>query len=252
VPRARLGGGQRKGHFVIVFGGKGILLDVEGTTSSISFVYDVLFAYAKQHVGEFLSGRRDDPLVRDLAGGLAATAGVPAPDLADPAVVTRIALAAIELMNRDVKDTALKALQGMIWRSGFESGELVAHVFDDVPEALGRWTDSGLDVRIYSSGSIEAQRLFFAHTAAGDLTPLLRGHYDTTTGPKREAESYARIAVDMGIAPRQILFVSDVGAELDAARQAGMATALAVRPGNREAGGVLHHESVASFAEIHT
>jgi enolase-phosphatase E1 len=238
---------------VIVFGGRGILLDVEGTTSSISFVYDVLFAHAKRHIGEFLSGRRDDPRVRDLAAGIAATAGLSGGvDLADPAGVTRLALAAVELMNRDVKDTALKALQGMIWRSGFETGELVAHVFDDVPAAFHRWADSGLDVRIYSSGSIEAQRLFFAHTASGDLTPLLRGHYDTTTGPKREAASYARIAADMGIPSRQILFVSDVGAELDAARQAGMATALAVRPGNREPGGVLEHEPIASFAEIET
>jgi enolase-phosphatase E1 len=212
---------------VIVFDGRGILLDVEGTTSSISFVYDVLFVHAKTHVGDFLAAHADDPLVR-------------------------VALAAVDLMNRDIKDTALKALQGMIWRSGFESGGLVAHVFDDVPPALAQWADAGLDVRIYSSGSIEAQKLFFGHTAAGDLTPHLRGHYDTTTGPKREASSYAAIAADMDLEPRQILFVSDVGAELDAARQAGMATALAVRPGNRDAGGLLEHEPIASFAEIVT
>ena len=235
---------------MIVFDGRGILLDVEGTTSSISFVYDVLFVHAKSRVGEFLAGRPADRRVMDLAAAIAATAGATvtvAEVAADP---TRAALAAIELMNRDVKDTALKELQGMIWRSGFESGELVAHVFEDVPPALAAWADSGLDVRIYSSGSIEAQKLFFGHTAAGDLTPHLRGHYDTTTGPKREAASYTRIAADMGLPPRQILFVSDVGAELDAARTAGMATALAVRPGNRDAGGIMEHESVASFAEI--
>jgi enolase-phosphatase E1 len=140
----------------------------------------------------------------------------------------------------------------MIWRSGFESGELVAHVFDDVPPALAAWADSGLDVRIYSSGSIEAQQLFFGHTAAGDLRPLLRGHYDTTTGPKREPASYTAIAADMGLTPRQVLFVSDVGAELDAARAAGMATALAIRPGNREPGGIFEHEPIESFAEIVT
>jgi enolase-phosphatase E1 len=140
----------------------------------------------------------------------------------------------------------------MIWRSGFESGRIVAHVFDDVAPALARWADSGLDVRIYSSGSTEAQRLFFGHTAAGDLTRFLRGHYDTTTGPKREATSYAAIAADMGIEPRQILFVSDIGAELDAARAAGMATALAVRPGNRDAGGIYEHQPIESFAEIVT
>lgn len=230
---------------MIVFGGQGILLDVEGTTSSISFVYDVLFAFAKQHVGEFLTRHAADPAVTALAAGILADAGA-----TSPADTTRAALAAIDLMNRDVKSTPLKALQGLIWRSGFESGELVAHVFDDVPPALEQWSSSGLDVRIYSSGSIEAQKLFFGHTSAGDLTPHLRGHYDTTTGPKREAESYTKIAAAMGFEPRQILFVSDVGAELDAARKAGMATALAIRPGNREPGGLLDHETLSSFAEI--
>jgi len=119
-----------------------------------------------------------------------------------------------------------------------------------VPETLAQWADSGLDVRIYSSGSIDAQKLFFSHTGAGDLTPHLRGHYDTTTGPKREAASYRAIAADMGMEPREILFISDVGEELDAARQAGMATALAIRPGNREPGGRLEHESLELFTEI--
>jgi enolase-phosphatase E1 len=247
-----VGGSQRKGHAVTVFDGRGILLDIEGTTSSIAFVYDVLFAHAKAQVGDFLMAHAADPTVRAAALGIAAAVGLPPTDPATPEGRTRVALAAIDLMNRDIKDTSLKALQGMIWRSGFESGTLVAHVFDDVPPALAQWADSGLDVRIYSSGSIEAQKLFFGHTAAGDLTPLLRGHYDTTTGPKREAASYAAIAVDMRLEPRQILFVSDVGAELDAARQAGMATALAVRPGNRDAGGLFVHEPVHSFAEIVT
>jgi enolase-phosphatase E1 len=235
---------------VIVFGGRGILLDVEGTTSSISFVYDVLFAFARQHVGDFLLQHRLDPAVQAAAVALAAEAGAVDATLADPDGVTRLALAAIDLMNRDVKSTPLKSLQGMIWRSGFDSGELVSHVFDDVPEALAQWADSGLDVRIYSSGSNEAQKLFFSHTAAGDLTPYIRGHYDTTTGPKREAASYRAIAAAMEMEPREILFISDVGEELDAARQAGMATALAIRPGNREPGGRLEHEPLESFAEI--
>ena len=235
---------------MIVFGGRGILLDVEGTTSSISFVYDVLFAFARQHVGDFLLQHRLDPAVQAAAAALATETGAADATLADPAGATRLALAAIDLMNRDVKSTPLKALQGMIWRSGFDSGELVSHVFEDVPETLAQWADSGLDVRIYSSGSIDAQKLFFSHTCAGDLTPHLRGHYDTTTGPKREAASYRAIAVDMGMEPREILFISDVGEELDAARQAGMATALAIRPGNREPGGRLEHESLELFTEI--
>ena len=237
---------------MILFDGRGILLDVEGTTSSISFVYDVLFEHAKKNVASFLAAHRDNPQVRTAALGLAGTLGLPDDVLADDAGLTRLALGAVDLMNRDIKETSLKALQGMIWRGGYESGEIVAHVFDDVPPALAQWADGGIDVRIYSSGSIEAQKFFFAHTAAGDITPHLRGHYDTTTGPKREAASYAAIAADMGLEPRQILFVSDVGAELDAARAAGMATALAVRPGNREPGGLYDHEAISSFAEIVT
>jgi enolase-phosphatase E1 len=237
---------------VIVFDGRGILLDVEGTTSSISFVHEVLFSHARSRVGDFLAARRHDAAVREAAAGVAAAAGLPSADLDDAADRGRVAMAAIDLMNRDVKSTPLKALQGMIWRGGYESGELVAHVFDDVPPALAQWADSGLDVRIYSSGSVEAQRLFFGHTAHGSLLPHLRGHYDTTTGPKRETASYAAIAADMGLEPRRILFVSDVGEELDAARRAGMATALAIRPGNRDPGGLLEHESLESFAEIVT
>ena len=238
---------------MIVFEGSGILLDIEGTTSSIAFVHEVLFGHAKRQVGDFLATRAGEPSVRELMAGVVAAAGLePEAVMAADDATLRVAFAAVELMNRDVKNTALKALQGMIWREGFESGELVAPVFDDVPPALARWADSGLDVRIYSSGSIQAQRLFFSHTAAGDLTPRLRGHYDTTTGPKRERASYDRIALDMGLEPRRILFVSDVGEELDAARAAGMATALAVRPGNRDPGGVGDHEPITSFKEIVT
>ncbi len=238
---------------MIVFEGSGILLDIEGTTSSIAFVHEVLFGHAKRHVGDFLATRAGEPAVRELMAGVAAAAGLePDTVLAADDATLRVALAAVELMNRDVKNTALKALQGMIWREGFESGELVAPVFDDVPPALARWADSGLDVRIYSSGSIEAQQLYFRHTAAGDLTGHLRGHYDTTTGPKRESASYTAIAADMDLEPRRILFVSDVGAELDAARRAGMATALAIRPGNATATSVFDHPSIESFAEIVT
>ncbi len=233
---------------MILFDGRGILLDVEGTTSSISFVYDVLFGFAREHIDGFLAAHEADPVVRLLATDIRTEAGAASDDAAGWPAAT--ATAARALMDRDSKCTPLKMLQGMIWRRGFESGALVAHVFDDVPAALEHWATSGLDVRIYSSGSVEAQRLFFGHSAHGDLTPWLRGHYDTTTGPKRDAESYRRIAADMGLEPRQILFISDVGEELDAARGAGMATALAERPGNRPAGGVGDHDPIASFAEV--
>ena len=237
---------------MVIFDGRAILLDVEGTTSSISFVYDVLFEHAKKHVANFLIAHRDNADVVQHAVRI--TEAVGAPQTADEIIAdpTRAALAAVEMMNRDIKDTSLKALQGMIWKQGFESGDIVAHVYDDVPPALTRWRDAGVDVRIYSSGSIQAQQLFFGHTAAGDLNSCLQGNYDTTTGPKREQASYEKIAADIGVAPRQILFVSDVGEELDAARAAGMATALAIRPGNRPAGGKLEHQPIESFDEIVT
>ena len=236
---------------MILFDGRGIVLDVEGTTSSISFVYDVLFTFAKERVGDYLGTHAVDPGVAALLPPILAEAGdsAVAGEVIPP---PRAAAAAMELMRRDAKFGPLKDLQGRIWRSGFESGELVAHVFDDVPEALRAWSESGLDVRIYSSGSVEAQKLFFGHTAAGDLLPCLRGHYDTVTGPKRETESYAKIAADMGLDPRQVLFVSDVGEELDAARRAGMQTALAERPGNRTATSVFEHPVVTTFADIVT
>lgn len=236
---------------MILFDGHGVLLDVEGTTSAIAYVYDVLFPFARERVDGFLADNADDAAVRALFGPILAEAGDDGAraTAADPA---RVATAARELMRRDAKFGPLKELQGRIWRAGFESGELVAHVFDDVPGALERWSGSGLDVRIYSSGSIEAQELFFGHTAAGNLRPFLRGHYDTTTGPKREPASYTAIAARMELDPRQVLFVSDVGEELDAARRAGMQTALAERPGNRPATAVFDHPVVTSLAEIVT
>lgn len=237
---------------MIVFDGQAILLDVEGTTSSIAFVYDVLFEHARREVGAFLAAHRGDGGVMELAAALCAAAGQPAEPAAIAADPSSATTAAIDLMNRDVKLTPLKALQGMIWRSGYESGSLRSHVFDDVPPALERWSESGLDLRIYSSGSVEAQRLFFAHTTHGDLTGFLRGHYDTVTGPKRDPRSYEVIAADIGCEPRRILFASDVGEELDAARAAGMATVLVRRPGNREPGGLLSHPEIQGFDEIVT
>lgn len=235
---------------MILFDGQALLLDVEGTTSSISFVYDVLFAYAKKHVADFLAHEKGSESVRAVASEFATEASLGNVSLDDSNDLQCLVQAALDWMNKDIKSTPLKALQGMIWRHGFESGELVSHIFDDVPQALAQWADSGLDVRIYSSGSVQAQKLFFSHTSAGNLTRYLQGYYDTTTGPKREASSYTRIAADMNCDPRRVLFLSDVGAELDAARQAGMATALAIRPGNKDAGGLFDHQTFSSFSDI--
>ena len=234
---------------MIVFSGQVILLDVEGTTSSIDFVYDVLFGYAKEHIAAFLQTHLDDDEIYKITQELAQETGIDA-DIRDSNGCTQIVLAAIDLMNKDVKSTPLKALQGRIWKTGFQSGQLIAHVFDDVPSSLADWSTSGIDIRIYSSGSIDAQKLFFRHTAAGDLTAHLRGHYDTTTGPKREQESYRKISDDIGVKPEHILFLSDIGAELDAARAVGMATGATMRPGNRPFESIYDHEPIQSFTDV--
>ena len=205
---------------MIVFSGRGILLDVEGTPSSIQFVYDVLFPYARRELQEFVLAKWGTPEVAEACAQIARDAGADSleswcrqrPDLEPPEAVCAHV---VQLMNGDAKATGLKQLQGVIWRSGFESGELRAHVFEDVPPALEQWSAAGIDLRIYSSGSVAAQRLFFGHTICGDLTPCLRGHYDTTTGPKKDPASYTAIAKDMRLEPHEILFLSDVGDELD-------------------------------------
>lgn len=209
------------------FAGRAILLDIEGTIAPISFVYDVLFPFARRELRPFLERTWDAAETRAAVARVAADAGVAGFTL--EAIVPHL----LDLMDRDVKATGLKELQGLIWKRGYESGELRSNLFDDVPPALRAWHARGIDVRIYSSGSVAAQKLFLSHTEFGDLTSLLRGYYDTTTGPKTAAASYLAIARDMGARPDQILFVSDMSAELDAAAAAGFATALAVRPGNR-------------------
>ncbi len=137
------------------------------------------------------------------------------------------------LMDSDVKAPGLKKLQGMIWESGFKSGAMVAHLYDDVEPAIKRWHKAGIDLRIYSSGSIQAQKLFFGHTVKGALLPYLNRHYDRSYGPKHDRTSYHMIASDYGVPANRVLFVSDVVAELDAANEARMQVALSVRPGNK-------------------
>ncbi|MCL4169100.1 UNVERIFIED_CONTAM: hypothetical protein GTU68_018034 [Idotea baltica] len=220
---------------------KGILLDIEGTTSSISFVYDEMFPYVRDTLRSFLSENWDSPA---LPACLEALAG----DVAQNQQT--VAKAVIGLMDADVKATGLKELQGMIWKSGFQTGQLVAHLFDDVAECIQAWKASGLDVRIYSSGSIAAQKLFFGHSVAGDLLDQFSGHYDTTSGSKREAESYRAISQQFDCRPGQIVFISDVVEELAAAKEAGLQTALSVRPGNKPVPDNHGFLEIKSFAEL--
>lgn len=216
-----------------------VLLDIEGTVADVRFVYDVMFPFVRRHVASFLETHWDQESLQPALAQLAAESGVnPSADPwrqrelgRDQAIATAVSCVHA-LMDQDSKTTGLKALQGRIWESGFREGRLRSELFPDVLPALDRWRAAGVELRIYSSGSILAQQLFFAHTIQGDLTSRFAAHYDTTIGGKKEPDSYLRIADDCRLAPREILFLSDVAAELDAATQAGMQAIACVRPNN--------------------
>ncbi len=233
---------------------RGVLLDIEGTTSSISFVHDVMFPFARNNCRSFLASAWETVEVQACLPLLCQDLERPSCEdwlggdvLEQQETVFR---GVQQLMDADVKATGLKQLQGLIWKDGFQSGELVAHLFDDVAPAIQQWLKAGLDVRIYSSGSIQAQQLFFGHTIAGDLLDCFNGHYDTTTGPKKETESYRLIAADFGIPPKEIVFLSDVPQELAAAAAAGMQTVLSVREGNQPVAADHGFQSVNTFASL--
>jgi len=227
------------------FGIRAVVLDIEGTTTSIDFVYRVLFGYARTHLAEYLRRHGDsgpahaalEQLRHEQAADRERGAGAPALMLDY----------VLWLMDQDRKSPGLKALQGLIWDDGYRAGELAGEVYSDVPAALSRWRDAGIGIFIYSSGSVLAQKLLFSSTPAGDLTRLLGGHFDTGVGPKREPASYAAISHAVGIAPTRILFVSDVPQELDAAVRAGFHTALCVRD---DAPAPAGYTVIRSFDEI--
>ncbi len=219
------------------------LLDIEGTLGSIAFVRDVLFPYADARMDEFAAVHGSEPDVRAVLDLAAREANVDSADL-------RGILAALhEWSAGDVKMTPLKTIQGMIWREGFESGGIVGHLYPDAIEALRRYRRNGVLLAIYSSGSVAAQRLLFGHSVAGDLLEMFAGFYDTTTGPKLESGSYARIAKALGFAPGSVAFFSDNTRELDAARDTGMQTVQLVRPEDG-AKPDPNHAFVATFADI--
>jgi enolase-phosphatase E1 len=234
---------------------EGVLLDIEGTTSSVRFVYDVLFPFARQHLADFLSRHWQEADVRQACDQIARDACAPSFAVwtreADADQARQQVIAEVQrLMDGDAKVTGLKQLQGLIWREGYASGQLCSHVYEDVPPALQQWRNAGLRVCIYSSGSVTAQKLFFAHTQAGDLTPLIQSYFDTTTGPKKEPASYTAIGQAMQMAPAAILFCSDVVAELDAAARAGLRTALSLRPENATVAPGHGHRTITSFVQL--
>jgi enolase-phosphatase E1 len=191
-----------------------VLTDIEGTTSAIAFVKETLFPFAEAELDRFLDAHGEEAEVAAIL------AEVPGPD-------RRASLR--RWMAEDAKVTPLKALQGLIWKAGFEDGRIGGHLWPDVPACLRAWHAAGTGLAVYSSGSVGAQRLLFGHSVAGDLVPLFRAFFDTRVGAKREAASYARIAAELAEAPGAILFLSDVAEELDAARASGLLTCQLVR-----------------------
>lgn len=221
---------------------RAVLLDIEGTTTPISFVHEVLFSYARLHVRDFLNENLDSPEVtKDLANlqqehNVDQMQGLGPPPLVSvtcPAQIDSVVAYINWLMDRDRKSPGLKSLQGQIWKEGYSNGTLKAEVFADVPPAFERWRRAGLSINIFSSGSSLAQELLFAHTESGDLSCFIDNYFDTTVGSKQNSASYQKIAGALCLRSIEILFVSDIVAELDAAEAAGMHPLLIVRPGNQ-------------------
>ena len=226
---------------------KTILTDIEGTTSSISFVKDVLFPYARQALPGFVAAHGREPEVRRWLDAVATELGGACQD--------DLVVEALQgWIDADRKHTALKALQGMVWADGYGRSDFRAHIYPDAAEALARWHAAGHAMSVYSSGSVPAQKLFFGNSEAGDLTPLFSQWFDTEVGGKREAGSYRRIVAALGVPAGDIVFLSDVVEELDAAREAGMETVLVDRredyPQPRQGEATGGHRRVESFAGI--
>ncbi len=221
---------------------RAIVTDIEGTTSSLSFVKDVLFPYARARLADYIRAHAQETAVRAQIDAVSHEAGKP---LDDDAVIVQL----LRWIEEDRKITPLKALQGMVWETGYRNGDFMGHVYDDAVQHLKAWKARGLSLSIFSSGSVQAQKLLFAHTAFGDLTPLFSGYFDTTIGAKREPEAYRRIAVALGIPVSEVLFLSDIREELDAARAAGMHTAWLIRDGALPADSA--HPVARRFDDIH-
>lgn len=233
---------------------RGVVLDIEGTTTPIAFVHDVLFSYARTHVKDYLAKhadaddvRKDIELLREEHAADTRNTKQPPPLTPEPDSIANYVNWLIDL---DRKSTGLKSLQGKIWHEGYASGALRSQVFPDVAPAFARWRVAGLTISIFSSGSALAQQLLFAHTEAGDLTSFISSYFDTSVGKKADPESYRRIAETIGLPPGELLFISDVVSELSAARDAGMKTVLSIRPGNQPQQDADQYQTIESFDQL--
>ena len=220
---------------------RAIVTDIEGTTSDIRFVHNVLFPYARERLAAFVSAQQYAEPVNTILDNLRE-------EIARPQASTRDLIDTLfAFMDEDRKSTALKALQGIIWREGYVNGDFTGHLYPDVLPSLEKWKAQGIDLYVYSSGSVAAQKLLFGYSDEGDITHLFSGYFDTHIGAKRDVQSYQNIAAQIGAAPSQILFLSDIHQELDAAEQAGFRTLQLIR-GDED--GTSHHYQVHQFDDI--
>ena len=220
---------------------KAIVTDIEGTTSSLSFVKDVLFPYSRARMADFVREHANEPTVTRWLDEARQMAGA---GLGNEELVARF----VRWIDEDKKITSLKALQGMIWEDGYRKNDFKGHIYDDAVRHLKKWNQAGIRLYVFSSGSVQAQKLLFAHTEYGDLTPLFSGYFDTTIGNKRETGSYRKIAEFIASAPADILFLSDIKEELDAARASGMRTLWLVRDGPLDPKAA--HPQIRNFDQI--
>ncbi len=219
---------------------KAILTDIEGTTSSLLFVKEVLFPYAREHIAEFVRAHADEADVEKLLDDARVAADEP---LEQEALIKQL----VRWIDDDQKITPLKALQGMIWEAGYKNGDFTGHVYADAARNLSQWHGMGIRLYVFSSGSVQAQKLIFSYSDSGDLTSLFSGYFDTAIGAKHEVEAYLNIIDEIALPAESILFLSDIPQELDAARLAGMQTLQVIRD---EAVNISDHHSIANFDQI--
>lgn len=220
---------------------RAIVTDIEGTTSSLSFVKDVLFPYARKHMADYIRSHVGESNIAPLLNDVRMEVGE---DVDLEGVIAKLE----QWIDEDKKITVLKTLQGLLWESGYQQGDFQGHIYDDAKQQLEQWHDQGIELYVYSSGSVQAQKLLFGFTSYGDLNNLFTGYFDTRIGAKMESESYSSIAREIGVDSGEILFLSDIEAELDAARKAGMQTVWLVRDGEPDINA--SHRQVKNFNAI--
>ncbi|MGH1378876.1 MAG: acireductone synthase [Alphaproteobacteria bacterium] len=219
---------------------KAIVTDIEGTTSSLSFVKDTLFPYAYKKMSDFvLDNEAEISELLDDVREVEKNSGLSTEEVIE---------VLLRYIDEDQKITPLKALQGMIWEEGYNSGELVGHIYDDALVGLKKWSDQGIDLYVYSSGSVPAQKMLFGHTNVGDINDLFSGYFDTTTGGKKDVESYTEIASVIDCVPEEVLFLSDCVDEISAASTAGMSVVVLDRDNNSS--NILGYDVVSNFDDI--